>query len=120
MQTILFNILLFLIAVWVFIGILFLWQQFRMACRKLEKACEKINEQEQKQRVPSVTQDQIEQAQQMLVGKSKSYGERHAEITKEITENSQKFPEVPAVSSSENPDEKPNTFAEPVGGINLS
>lgn len=112
MQTILFNILLFLIAVWVFIGILFLWQQFRMACRKLEKACEKKNEQEQKQRVPSVTQDQIEQAQQMLVGKSKSYGERYAEITKEITENSQKFPEVPAVSSSENPADNPDTFAE--------
>lgn len=112
MQTILFNILLFLIAVWVFIGILFLWQQFRMACRKLEKACEKKNEQEQKQRVPSVTQDQIEQAQQMLVGKSKSYGERYAEITKEITENSQKFPEVPAASSSENPADNPDTFAE--------
>ena len=112
MQTILFNILLFLIAVWVFIGILFLWQQFRMACCKLEKACEKKNEQEQKQRVPSVTQDQIEQAQQMLVGKSKSYGERYAEITKEITENSQKFPEVPDVSSSENPDDNPDTFAE--------
>lgn len=112
MQTILFNILLFLIAVWVFIGILFLWQQFRMACRKLEKACEKKNEQEQKQRVPSVTQDQIEQAQQMLVGKSKSYGERYAEITKEITENSQKFSEVPAVSSSENPADNPDTFAE--------
>lgn len=112
MQTILFNILLFLIAVWVFIGILFLLQQFRMACRKLEKACEKKNEQEQKQRVPSVTQDQIEQAQQMLVGKSKSYRERYAEITKEITENSQKFPEVPAASSSENPDKKSNTFAE--------
>lgn len=112
MQTILFNILLFLIAVWVFIGILFLWQQFRMACRKLEKACEKKNELEQKQRVPSVTQDQIEQARQMLVGKSKSYGERYAEITKEITENSQKFPEVPAASSSENPADNPDTFAE--------
>lgn len=112
MQTILFNTLLFLIVVWVFIGILFLWQQFRMACRKLEKACEKKNEQEQKQRVPSVTQDQIEQAQQMLVGKSKSYEERYAEITKEITENSQKFPEVPAASSSENPADNPDTFAE--------
>lgn len=112
MQTILFNILLFLIAVWVFIGILFLWQQFRMACRKLEKACEKKNEQEQKQRVPSVTQDQIEQARQMLVGKSKSYGERYAEITKEITANSQKFPEVPAASSSENLADNPDTFAE--------
>ena len=44
MQTILFNILLLLIVVWVFIGILFLWQQFRIACRRLEKACEKKNE----------------------------------------------------------------------------
>ena len=112
MQTILFNILLFLIAVWVFIGILFLWQQFRIACRRLEKACEKKNEQEQKQSTLSVTQDQIEQARKMLVGKSKSYRERYAEISKEITTNSQKIPDVPAVSSSENPDEKPNTFAE--------
>jgi len=110
MQTILFNILLFLIAVWVFIGILFLWQQFRMACRRLEKACEK--KEERKQSVSPVTQDQIEQARQMLIGKSKSYGERYAEISKEITTNSQKIPDVPAVSSSENPDEKPNTFAE--------
>ena len=112
MQTILFNILLFLIAVWVFIGILFLWQQFRIACRRLEKACEKKNEQKQKQSTLSVTQDQIEQARKMLVGKSKSYRERYAEISKEITTNSQKIPDVPAVSSSENPDEKPNTFAE--------
>ena len=110
MQTILFNILLFLIAVWVFIGILFLWQQFRIACRRLEKACEK--KEERKQSVSPVTQDQIEQARQMLIGKSKSYGERYAEISKEITTNSQKIPDVPAVSSSENPDEKPNTFAE--------
>ena len=110
MQTILFNILLFLIAVWVFIGILFLWQQFRIACRRLEKACEK--KEERKQSVSPVTQDQIEQARQTLIGKSKSYGERYAEISKEITTNSQKIPDVPAVSSSENPDGKPNTFAE--------
>lgn len=111
MQTILFNILLLLIAVWVFIAILFLWQQFRIVCRRLEKACEKKNEQEQKQRVLSVTQDQIEQARQMLVGKSKSYGERYAEISKEITTNSQKIPEVPAVSPTENSADNPNTFA---------
>ena len=111
MQTILFNILLFLIAVWVFIGILFLWQQFRITCHRLEKACEKKNEQEQKQSTLSVTQDQIEQARQMLVGKSKSYRERYAEISKEITTNSQNIPAIPDTSSTENPAENPNTFA---------
>ena len=111
MQTILFNILLLLIAVWVFIGILFLWQQFRIACHRLEKACEKKNEQEQKQSTLSVTQDQIEQARQMLVGKSKSYRERYAEISKEITTNSQNIPAIPDTSSKENPADNPNTFA---------
>ncbi|AXV49746.1 hypothetical protein [Prevotella denticola] len=111
MQTILFNILLLLIAVWVFIGILFLWQQFRIACHRLEKACEKKNEQEQKQSTLSVTQDQIEQARQMLVGKSKSYRERYAEISKEITTNSQNIPAIPDTSSKEKPADNPNTFA---------
>ena len=111
MQTILFNILLLLIAVWVLIGILLLWQQFRLACRRLEKACEKKNEQEQKQSTLSVTQDQIEQARQMLVGKSKSYRERYAEISKEITTNSQNIPAIPDTSSKENPADNPNTFA---------
>lgn len=109
MQTILFNILLFLIAVWVFIGILFLWQQFRIACRRLEKACEK--KEERKQSVSPVTQDQIEQARQMLVGKSKSYRERYAEISKEITTNSQNIPAIPDTSSKEKPADNPNTFA---------
>ena len=112
MQTILFNILLLMIVVWVFIGILFLWQQFRIACRRLEKACEKKNEQKQKQSTSSVTQDQLEQARQILVGKSKSYRERYDEISKEVATNSRKISEVPAVSSSENPDEKPDTFVE--------
>lgn len=111
MQTILFNILLLLIVVWGFIGILFLWQQFRIACRRLEKACEKKNEQKQKHNVSSVTQDQLEQARQMLVGKSKSYRERYEEISKEITTNSQKIPDVPDTSSKEKPADNPNTFA---------
>lgn len=111
MQTILFNILLLLIVVWVFIGILFLWQQFRIACRRLEKACEKKNEQKQKQNVSSVTQDQVEQARQILVGKSKSYRERYDEISKEITTNSQKIPDVPDTSSKEKLADNPNTFA---------
>ena len=112
MQTILFNILLLLIVVWVFIGILFLWQQFRIACRRLEKACEKKNEQKQKQNVSSVTQDQLEQARQVLVGKSKSYREQYEELSKEITTNSQKIPDVPDTSSKEKPADNPNTFAE--------
>ena len=112
MQTILFNILLLLIVVWVFIGILFLWQQFRIARRRLEKACEKKNKQKQKQSTSSVTQDQLEQARQVLVGKSKSYREQYEELSKEVATNSRKISEVPAVSSSENPDKKPNTFAE--------
>ena len=112
MQTILFNILLLLIVVWVFIGILFLWQQFRIARRRLEKACEKKNKQKQKQSTSSVTQDQLEQARQVLVGKSKSYREQYEELSKEVATNSRKISEFPAVSSSENPDEKPNTFAE--------
>ena len=111
MQTILFNILLFLIAVWVFIGILFLLQQFRITCHRLEKACEKKNEQEQKQSTLSVTQDQIEQARKMLVGRSKSYRERYAEISKEITTNSQNIPAIPDTSSKEKPADNPNTFA---------
>ena len=112
MQTILFNILLLLIVVWVFIGILFLWQQFRIACCRLEKACEKKNEQKQKQSVSSVTQDQVEQARQILVGKSKSYREHYDEISKEITTNSQKIPDVPDTSSKEKSADNPNTFAE--------
>ena len=111
MQTILFNILLLLIVVWVFIGILFLWQQFRIACRRLEKACEKKNEQKQKQNVSSVTQDQVEQARQILVGKSKSYRERYDEISKEITTNSQEIPDVPDTSSKEKPGDNPSIFA---------
>jgi len=78
----------------------------------LEKTCEKKNEQKQKQNVSSVTQDQLEQARQVLVGKSKSYREQNETLSKEVATNSRKISEVPAVSSSENPDEKPNTFAE--------
>lgn len=110
MQTILFNILLLLIVVWVFIGILFLWQQFRIACHRLEKACEK--KEERKQSVSPVTQEQIEQARQMLIGKSKSYGERHTELSGTIKEVSSAFPKVPDTSSEKNPADNPNTFAE--------
>ena len=47
----------------------------------------------------SVSQEQIDNARHVLVGRSKPF------VSPSISE-------VPAVSSSENPDEKPNTFAE--------
>ena len=112
MQTILFNILLILTVIWLLVGILFLWQQLHIVRQKVEEESKKKNKQEQKQSISSVTQDQLEQARQVLVGKSKSYKEQYEELSKGVATNSQKISEVPAVSSSENPDEKPDTFAE--------
>ena len=45
MQTILFNILLLLIVVWVFIGILFLWQQLHIVRQRVKEECEKNSKQ---------------------------------------------------------------------------
>ena len=111
MQTILFNILLILTVIWLLVGILFLWQQLHIVRQEVEEESKKKNKQEQKQSVSSVTQDQIEQARKILVGKSKSYRERYDEISKEITTNSQKIPDVPDTSSKEKPADNPNTFA---------
>lgn len=111
MQTILFNILLILTVIWLLVGILFLWQQLHIVRQKVEEESKKKNKQKQKQSVSSVTQDQVEQARQVLVGKSKSYRERYDEISKEITTNSQKIPDVPDTSSKEKPADNPNTFA---------
>ena len=112
MQTILFNILLILTVVWLLVGILFLWQQLHTVRQKVEEESKKKNKQKQKQSTSSVTQDQLEQARQILVGKSKSYRERYDEISKEITTNSQKIPDVPDTSSKEKSADNPNTFAE--------
>ena len=111
MQTILFNILLILTVIWLLVGILFLWQQLHIVRQKVEEESKKKNKQKQKQSTSSVTQDQVEQARQILVGKSKSYRERYDEISKEITTNSQKIPDVPDTSSKEKSADNPNTFA---------
>ena len=112
MQTILFYALLLLTVIWLLVGILFLWQQLHTVRQKVEEESKKKNKQKQKQSTSSVTQDQLEQARQVLVGKSKSYREQYETLSKEVAVNSRKISKVPAVSSSENPDEKPNTFAE--------
>ena len=111
MQTILFDILLILTVVWLLVGIFFLWQQLHIVRQRIEEESEKKNKQKQKQSTSSVTQDQVEQARQVLVGKSKSYRERYDEISKEITTNSQKIPDVPDTSSKEKSADNPNTFA---------
>ena len=111
MQTILFDILLLLTVIWLLVGILFLWQQLYTVCHRVEEESKKKNKQKQKQSISSVTQDQVEQARQILVGKSKSYRERYDEISKENTTNSQKIPDVPDTSSKEKSADNPNTFA---------
>ena len=111
MQTILFYTLLLLTVIWLLVGIFFLWQQLHTVRQKVEEESKKKNKQKQKQSVSSVTQDQVEQARQILVGKSKSYRERYDEISKEITINSQKIPDVPDTSSKEKSADNPNTFA---------
>ena len=111
MQTILFYTLLLLTVIWLLVGILFLWQQLLTVRQRMEKESEKENNQKQKLSISSVTQDQVEQARQILVGKSKSYRERYDEISKEITTNSQKIPDVLDTSSKEKSADNPNTFA---------
>ena len=102
MQTILFDILLILTVVWLLVGILFLWQQLHIVRQRIEEESEKKNKQKQKQSTSSVTQDQVEQARQVLVGKSKSYRERYDEISKEITTNSQKSLMFPILHQKKN------------------
>lgn len=111
MQTILFYTLLLLTVIWLLVGILFLWQQLYTVRHRVEEESKKKNKQKQKQSISSVTQDQVEQARQILVGKSKSYRERYNEISKEITTNSQKIPDIPDTSSKEKSADNPNTFA---------
>lgn len=97
--------------IWLLVGILFLWQQLYTVRHRVEEESKKKNKQKQKQSISSVTQDQVEQARQILVGKSKSYREHYDEISKEITANSQKIPDVPDTSSKEKSADNPNTFA---------
>lgn len=112
MQTIFWGILLFLVIVWMFIGTLFLWVQLRIVYKNLETAHEEKADRKEKQRMPTISQDQIEEARKTLVGRSKSYQEQAAEPDKEIVANPKDFPVVPAISSNENPANNPNTFAE--------
>ena len=85
---------------WIALGIAFLWRLFQDSTTQSgeNNPNRKGNRQGERPK-PSVSQEQIDNARHLLVGRSKPF------VSPSISE-------VPAVSSSENPDEKPDTFAE--------
>lgn len=99
METLLFNTLLFLGVVWVILGIAYLWsllQGLNIRPRKDTEGMKAGKPSENPK--PSVSQEQIDSARDILVGRSKPF-------------TSPSIPEVPAISSSENSARNPDTFA---------
>ena len=99
METVLLDILLFLGVVWMLLCTAYLWRLFQDSAtlsgkntpkQKAGKPCESPK--------PSVSQEQIDSARHILVGRSKPF-------------TSPSVPEVPAISSSENSAKNPDTFA---------
>ena len=99
METVLLDILLFLGVVWMLLCFAYLWRLFQNSATQSGKNT-------QKQKVgkpsespqPSVSQEQIDSARHILVGRSKPF-------------TSPSIPEVPAISPSENSAKNPDTFA---------
>ena len=98
--NLLLGVLLLLGIAWLLLGITYFWRLFQDLTAQSGKNtlkqkgnghCTSLN--------TSVSQEQIDNARHVLVGRSKPF-------------HSHSISKVPAVSSSENPDEKPNTFAE--------
>ena len=99
METVLLDILLFLGVVWVILGIAYLWSLFQGLNIKPRKDTEEMKAGKQSvSSKPSVSQEQIDSARHILVGRSKPF-------------TSLSVPEVPAISSSENSAKNPDTFA---------
>lgn len=99
METLLFNILLFLGAVWMILGIAYLWsllQGLNIRPRKDTEGMKAGKPSENPK--PSVSQEQTDSARHILMGRSKPY-------------TSPPIPEVPAISPSEKSAENPDTFA---------
>ena len=99
METVLLDILLFLGVVWVILGIAYLWSLFQGLNIKPRKDTEEMKAGKQSvSPKPSVSQEQIDSARHILVGRSKPF-------------ISPSVPEIPAVSSSENSAKISDTFA---------
>ena len=98
--NLLLGVLLLLGIAWIALGIAYFWRLFQDLAAQSGKNTPKQKENGHGTSLnTSVSQEQIDNARHVLVGRSKPF------VSPSISE-------VPAVSSSENPDEKPDTFAE--------
>ena len=96
---ILLGILLLLGIAWVTLGIAYLWRLFQDSAALSGKNTPKQKAGKPGESPkPSVSQEQIDSARHILVGRSKPF-------------TSQSIPEVPAISPSEKSAENPDTFA---------
>ena len=97
--NLLLGILLLLGIAWITLAIAYLWRLFQDSATQSEKNNPNRKENRQIERSkPSVSQEQIDNARHILVGRSKPF-------------ISPSVPDVPAVSLTENPADNPNTFA---------
>ena len=96
----LLGVLLLLGIAWIALGIAYFWRLFQnLAAQSGKNTPKQKGNGHNTSLNTSVSQEQIDNAHHVLVGRSKPF------VSPSISE-------VPAVSSSENPDEKPDTFAE--------
>ena len=99
METVLLDILLFLGVVWMLLCTAYLWRLFQDSAALSGKNTPKQKAGKQGESPkPSVSQEQIDSARHILVGRSKPF-------------TSLSVPEIPAVSSSENSAKISDTFA---------
>lgn len=98
--NLLLGVLLLLGIAWIALGIAYFWRLFQdLAAQSGKNTPKQKGNGHGTSLNTSVSQEQIDNARHVLVGRSKPF------VSPSISE-------VPAVSSSENPDEKPDTFAE--------
>lgn len=98
--NLLLGVLLLLGIAWIALGIAYFWRLFQdLAAQSGKNTPKQKGNGHGTSLNTSVSQEQIDNARHVLVGRSKPF-------------LSHSISKVPAVSSSENPDEKPNTFAE--------
>ena len=98
--NLLLGVLLLLGIAWLLLGITYFWRLFQdLAAQSGKNTPKQKGNGHGTSLNTSVSQEQIDNARHVLVGRSKPF-------------HSHSISKVPAVSSSENPDEKPDTFAE--------
>lgn len=98
--NLLLGVLLLLGIAWLLLGITYFWRLFQdLAAQSGKNTPKQKGNRHGTSLNTSVSQEQIDNARHVLVGRSKPF-------------HSHSISKVPAVSSSEKPDEKPNTFAE--------